>query len=157
MAAIVEDDSFCPNCGNWKPLVEETGFCLACTREQNPDLLVCENCESTFKADGQFRRFCPRCRTSERLEREANAIEVRLAQGYSLSVSVEYVKREQTPICLCCGNRIKGGTRGRHFFCRERRKCKTAARRYKWYREYHLLGKEEAINKVLESLVAHDT
>lgn len=145
-------DEFCPNCGDWKPLDEVTGFCFACTRGQNPELLVCENCQLEFKPDNQFRRKCQPCRIASSKERMANAIEAFMALGLTYDEARTKVVREARPICLSCGTRITGGTRGRHFFCRSNKKCKTAGRRYKWYREYHRMSKPEAIAKVLDTL-----
>lgn len=146
-------EEFCPSCGNWAPLIEDTGWCLLCTRRLHPDLMICETCDSTFNGRGQVRHKCQRCANTDWQARNADRIESYMAKGYSYDLARLRVEHDNRPLCLACGKRIKGGTRGRHFFCRRSQSCRTAARRYKWLRERYHLSKAEAIATVLQSLV----
>src|SRR5881296_50154 len=112
------EDEFCSSCGEWKPLIEDTGFCLTCSREYIPRLCVCSVCSNTFTSrDEQQRYICPRCNREQWLEQNADKIELYMRIGLTYRMAHLKVLSDNLPICNSCGNKIKGGQRGRHFFC----------------------------------------
>jgi hypothetical protein len=147
-----EFDEFCPECGGWKPLVNDTGWCLACTRKHYPDRCFCESCGKQFNGRGQFRRQCQPCEDRDWQERNADQIEKYIGIGLTYELAKARVAYENRPTCNCCGNKIKGGTRGRHLFCRDTPECRKAARRYKWLKESRNLSREDALAAVIRSL-----
>jgi len=147
-----EFDEFCPQCGEWKPLVDDTGWCLACTRRRYPDRLYCEECGKQFNGRGQFRHKCQTCEGVDWQARNANRIERYMGIGLPYELAKARVEYDNRPTCNCCGKKIKGGTRGRHLFCKSTAECRKAARRYKWFREDKNMTRDEALTAVIRSL-----
>jgi hypothetical protein len=69
------------------------------------------------------------------LERNANKIEQIMATfELSAGKAKRAVRANNRPICLCCGNPIKGGQRGKHYFCRKTKACRTGHNSYHYYK-----------------------
>lgn len=154
-------EEYCPNCGQWLPLVDDTGWCAKCTLAHYPDRSICEQCNSPFKQnDKQHRVKCPRCRgvgpyrnlSYSNTEADANHVELYMRAGLTYELAVERVAFDKLPICNCCGKKIKGGTPGRALFCRTNASCKTAGRRYKYLKETKNMTRNDALKRVIETL-----
>lgn len=133
LEALVENE-ICPSCGNWEQLFPITGFCLKCTRERYPNSAICENC-GKIEPRGQFRTLCQECQKIEWFKRNADKIEIYMSIGLTFSMAFDRVHYENRPVCKSCGYKIKGGTRGRHFFCRTTPKCRSAGFKFKHLKE----------------------
>jgi hypothetical protein len=123
--ATVHD--MCPNCGQWLPLVESTGWCAACTIAHDPTLNVCP-CGALFPKKAQVSK-CWACRKEEWLTKHADKVEHYLALGFTLTASLTAVKDDVRPICNSCGNPIRGGKEGTRF-CRQHPDCRNKAEAY---------------------------
>lgn len=75
--------------------------------------------------------------------------------GLTFPMAVAKVQFDNRPLCVSCGNKIKGGTRGRHFFCRTNAMCKSASIKFKHLKEKGR-NKEEALNETLNWLKERD-
>lgn len=146
-------DEFCPQCAQWKPLIQSTGWCLTCTRRLHPGLCFCDTCGREFTNTNQFRNQCPSCSQTDWIARNADRIELYIGAGLTYEMAVARVSYDNRPICRCCGKKIKGGTDGRHLFCKTTAECRTAARRYKYYKEQKGMKRDTALAAVLETLV----
>jgi hypothetical protein len=147
-----EFDEFCPECGEWKHVISDTGWCLPCTRRYYPDRCYCENCGKQFSGRGQLRRLCQPCEGINWQARNADKIERYIGIGLTYELARARVAYENRPTCNSCGRKIKRGTHGRHLFCHETPECRKAARRYKWYKENRGMNREQALNAVILSL-----
>lgn len=132
---------FCTECGNFvESLNEWTGWCYSCSVKNGEIAPSCPKCNES-NLDG---KLCSKCKYVLWLERNANAIEEIIAIQYtSVRVAKKVVSNSNRPICLSCGQPIKGGQKGRHYFCRKRPECIKAHNAY----SYHTRNKphEEAI------------
>lgn len=72
--------------------------------------------------------------------------------GLTFAMAVGLVSKQNLPICLSCGYKIRGGTKGRHFFCRKTRRCKSAAFKFNHLKERKHMSKEEALSETLQWL-----
>lgn len=151
--AHTEFDEFCPECGGWKPLIADTGWCLACTRRHFPDRCYCENCTQEFNGRGQIRRFCQRCEKLGWEERNADKLERYIGIGLTYELARARVAYDNRPVCNCCGNKIARGNPDKDLFCKTTPECRKAARRYKWFKENRSMTRDEALAAVIESLV----
>jgi hypothetical protein len=151
-AAVAEsfDSGFCPSCGSEAVLNSVSGFCIPCTKAEWPNKAVCDNC-GRIEARGQFRTICQHCQKEQWLERNADRLEMLMSIGLTFAMSVGLVSKQNLPICLSCGYKIKGGTKGRHFFCRKTKQCKRAADKY-WRVRRKGIGKDEALSETLKWL-----
>jgi len=84
------------------------------------------------------------------LERNADKIEDYMLRGIPLSDAMKMVRRDNRPVCLCCGDVILYGTGGRHLFCNKRVECRKMRRRYKYLVYDKGLDKDTALNVVLD-------
>lgn len=117
----------CPYCGNLvDSLNETTGWC--------------NNCTEIGKT--QAERF---------LETNADHIEHYVIQGYSVSQSIDLLRKEIKPTCASCGGFIERASRTA-VFCRKRDRCRAASRRYVYLYTGKGLSKAEALAKVLEEI-----
>lgn len=89
--------------------------------------------------------------------KDYNEIERLLCFGISLTRAKTIVAGENKAYCLCCGDYMPRATIGRHYFCTKKSKCRTAARRLKYYRQMLGMSKEEALEKTLRSLVPKES
>jgi hypothetical protein len=144
-------DDFCPSCGRELPLHTVSGFCVPCTKLRYPNKAVCDNC-GKVEARGQFRTKCQGCQNEEWLAKNADKIEAYMSIGLTLAMALVKIRGENRPICLSCGYKIRGGTKGRHFFCRATQQCKSAAIKYTHYKDRSGLSKEEALSETLNWL-----
>ena len=103
-------DSLCPNCGEFfseDEISEETGWCYECSPILEPIY---------FKLELY-------------LEINADHIEHYMAQGRSLWQALDILSQRSRPICLVCGNEIKGA-KSSAVFCRKNAECRRYSRRY---------------------------
>lgn len=124
---LEEEIEFCPSCGENARLVESTGWCPTCTLATDPNLRLC-SCGQFFSRKAH-RSKCWDCRREEWLTRHADAIEVYMLGGLSLSKSIKQVQKDIRPVCQRCKNPIKGGKAGDRF-CRTNEKCEKASDNY---------------------------
>ena len=151
-AAVSLDDSICPNCGTSPVLLNAvSGFCVPCTKQRFPNKAVCDLC-GRIEERGQFRSICQSCEYERWLAKNADRIEAYMLVGLTFRMAVVFIRRSNLPICLSCGYKIKGGTKGRHFFCRTTQQCKSAGIKYHHYLHRHGKSKEEALSLTLEWL-----
>jgi hypothetical protein len=143
------DDELCPNCGEFVPyLYEDTGFCYPCSGiEPTRRCSICND----ILPDEHEHQECNRCRLETWLNKNANKIERIMVQENISAWKARWVVVESNrPFCLSCGNRIKGGQLGRHFFCRTNRVCKKASNVYQYHREKNK-SHEDAVKKAIEA------
>lgn len=62
------------------------------------------------------------------------------------------VKANNRAICLSCAKPIKGGTSGKHFFCRTTLMCKKAGNIYRYNRSKNR-SHDESIKKAMDAIV----
>lgn len=141
-------DEYCPNCGKAAKLNAVSGFCINCTKAIWPNKAVCDTC-GRIEERGQFRTKCQSCQTEEWLGQYANKLEAYMAIGLTFSMAVIKVQYDNRPICLCCGNKIKGGTRGRHFFCRSNPNCRSAGIKFHHLIHKYSKSKEQALTETI--------
>lgn len=146
------DLEFCSECSDFKVLDDVTGWCRDCTMRHYPKHQYCENCGKGFDDDRQRRALCPRCRSAEWVVNNADKIELYIAAGLTYSLAVERVSFDNRPICLSCKRKVKGGIKGRTVFCTETAKCRTSARRYKYYKNNKGYNEAHALELVLQKL-----
>src|SRR4051794_6916074 len=115
------DLNVCPNCGKYADLTEMTGWCAECSPS------ICTRCGNSFAHDTPRRIVCSTCREKRWLEENADRIEDHIIDGLSYTAAKTAVRRENRPICLCCGVKIVKG-----FFCTTKPDCRKAFHRYKW-------------------------
>jgi hypothetical protein len=111
--AFPDDNTFlCPNCGEFyleSEVNDLTGWCYQCS----PDSAV----DSAFFKLELY------------LAQNADAIEHYMAQGRSLWQALDFLPQSRRPLCLVCGNEIKGA-KGSAVFCRKNPECRRYSRRY---------------------------
>jgi hypothetical protein len=127
---------YCAECGQFVDELDEfTGWCYECSGTAPPSRVIVIYLlgikESWF-------------------ERNADQLDRVLAEGLTLSLAVNLILRRNRPRCLCCGETIEYGTKGRHIFCRKHAECRTAARRLKYYRLEKSLSYSEALSRTLQ-------
>lgn len=71
-----------------------------------------------------------------------------MLSGLPFKLAIKQVAEHNRPTCINCGNKIKGGTSGRHFLC-SRVPCRQVYRRYKMYWYEQGIPKDEAIELAL--------
>src|SRR5215467_7640516 len=145
------EDELCPNCGEFVPyLHEDTGFCYPCSGIE--PTRRCSSCNTILPDDYENNR-CNRCRYIDWLQRNADAIERTMSvNGVSASRAKRMVLASNRPICHSCQQPIKGGTFGKHFFCRTTQKCKKASNIYRYNRSKNK-SHTESMRKALDAVV----
>lgn len=134
---------FCLECGEFvtpDSFNESTGWCNSCSSKLGYGHVApsCANCGQLT----DYGKLCSRCRYIGWLERNADAIETVMAtQMVSAGVAKKIVEKSNRPICQSCGMPIKGGQKGRHFFCKKNPECIKGHTSY----EYHLRNKPQAV------------
>lgn len=121
---------------------------MRCTKAKWPDKAVCEVC-GRIESRGQFRTICQSCEREAWFAKHADRIEIYMSIGMTFSMACVKVRLDNRPICLSCGYKIRGGTKGRHFFCRTTPQCKSAYIKFKNYKSKNGLSKEEALSRTL--------
>lgn len=111
--------------------MEETGWCYPCSGVAPP--VYCEGCGNELQPNDHT--YCSRCKYLRWLERNADEIErVMAIAGVSSGKAKQLVRSSNRPKCLCCGNPIKGGQKGKNFFCRKTKACRTGHNSYHYHR-----------------------
>ena len=129
---INNSEEICPSCGDLAILVDVTGWCSECSGITPPT--TCGRCGG-FVEENSRSKLCNSCRYMSWLERNADQIElVMTCVGVSVSKAKAIVRKNNRPICHCCGNPIKGGQKDRNYFCSKTRACKTGQYSYHHYR-----------------------
>lgn len=126
---------FCSECcQEVDELNEFTGWCNPCSVRLGWIAPSCPNCGQPNK-DG---KQCSRCKYLQWLERNADEIErIMAVDMVTIRVAIRRVRVVNRPICHSCGNPIKGGTKGRHYFCKKHPECVKAHIAY----SYHIRNK----------------
>jgi hypothetical protein len=144
MEALAKE--LCCNCGSYvDELNQVSGWCYVCSP---PTCLVCNE---QFDNYGQSRECCPKCRRELWDIENADAIELYMAYGLTLTKAREAVKKDARPSCLCCGESILYGNPKKDRFC-NKPDCRTAARRYKYYTRDKRMLPSEALVEVAKTL-----
>jgi len=129
------ENEFCPSCGSFVDrIVAETGWCVVCSGDTQA---VCIGCNDLFVKDQPHRKLCPWCREERWLLRHADEIERYLADGFSIHYARREIYESNRPVCISCGNPIKGATNGA-MFCKQTIECRRWRRRYRTVREQYL-------------------
>lgn len=129
---IHHEEEFCPSCGEFvDALDDETGFCYTCIGDARRDCLACGK---QFRADQTHRKLCPSCRDERWLQQHAEEVEVYLSYGARIEFARRQVYFENRPVCIACGQPIKGATNGA-VFCTRTIVCRKWRRRYRTLRE----------------------
>lgn len=150
---VTSYEGLCPSCGNWDSLDTNSGWCASCVEASVP-AGICIRCKRFFAQDNNgVRRVCSTCRKVEWFHRNADALDRVLGHGYTLAEAIEVVTKLNRPTCLSCGEHIKNGTAGVNIFCRKYAKCRTAARRYRYYRNLKGMNAQQALDTVKEKIV----
>lgn len=76
----------------------------------------------------------------------ADAVERYMHAGLTYGMAVIKVMFDNRPSCFSCGDKIKGGRKGKDQFCTSRSECRKEARYYKFL----LLNKGYTRQKALE-------
>lgn len=120
---------FCIECSN---LVEElnefTGWCNECTKLVMP---TCPNCGRPSIGN----KLCSHCKYILWLTKYADDIERAMATqgiGFSVRKARRIIAEATRPKCYSCGNPIKGGSPGKHFFCTKNPECVKAHNVYEY-------------------------
>lgn len=122
----------CPSCGDFvNQLNDTTGFCDSCSGDNRAQ---CMACGEKFVADQPYRKLCRSCRDERWLERHADELEDLLSYGARIAFAKRQVYRENRPLCIACGDPIKGVAKGA-LFCTRTIDCRRWRRRYKTLRE----------------------
>jgi len=130
----IESD-YCPNCGNFvDELDDASGWCFECAGTGE---IRCIACNGKFHKDQPHRKLCPGCRDERWLGRHANELEDYLSFGARLGFAKREVYKRNRPVCISCGDPIKGAADGATF-CKRTIECRRWRRRYRTLRErYH--------------------
>lgn len=133
----------CPKCGDFVlELRDDTGWCFTCSPDKE-----CVKCGKPFQRD-QRRDKCPRCRHLEWLEKNADLLEIHLAEGVTLGEAIAIVRIETRPRCLSCGDRMRTGRGGHAYFC-YKLECRTVYNRYERNRAKKTMSDQEALREAL--------
>lgn len=134
----------CPNCGDFtESLNETTGFCKKCSPR------VCSRCGEVPPNDGHS--LCIACQRELWWERNADQLEVYIAQGQTLSEARERIEVENRAICISCSQPIPGRHRETTLFCARTEQCRKAKRSYIWKIEKGI-PRDLALEEVVEQL-----
>lgn len=154
---INNDDSpseFCSECGEFvNELNEKTGWCNDCSRELGYEVTP-SGCPRCGEPSLNGLQTCGRCKYELWLERNADEIERVMATNLvSVRAAKRIVRASNRPICNSCGDPIRGGTKGRHFFCKTKPECVRAHNVY----SYHIRHKphSEALELAVTASVIH--
>lgn len=137
-------EEVCPSCGDFvNSLNPSTGFCLDCSPK------VCSRCGGVPSIG---HNVCIKCQRQVWWDRNADALELYLSQGYSLSKARSRIEEDNRAICIACSQPIPGRSRQTTLFCTRTQRCKTAKRRYTWKIEKGM-AQDLALEAVVEALI----
>jgi len=132
VAQAIEESAYCPNCGNFvDDLDEASGWCFECSGTGE---IHCIACGDVFHRDQPHRKLCPGCRHERWLENHADELEIYLSYGARISFAEREVYKQNRPVCIACGNPIKGAS-DRAMFCNRTIECRRWKRRYRTLKE----------------------
>lgn len=133
----------CPSCGEFvDSLYEVTGWCDSCS-----GVAPCPRCGNKQEIAKGANKTCGSCKYDKWLEANADELERLLCKGLSKRQAIFNIRDRNRPICQSCGNPIKGGTKGRHFFCKKTPACLRANNSYHHYRHYRKFSHEVSLAK----------
>lgn len=140
---------FCSECGSEVDALNElTGWCDPCSGITPP--IRCNRCSRPNDNPGH--KYCFACRYIRWLEHHADDIELIMATDEISAAKARrlvHSRSTNAPHCLCCGNRIKGGQYGKHFFCKKNRECVKAHHAYRYHRRTLNRTHEQAVEQAL--------
>lgn len=145
------DSELCPSCGEFTDtLVEKTGWCRLCSfAGHGTGGVFCEGCGNV-----RYSNPCSSCKEQNWLATNADAIERYIIAGLSFKEAAARVREEQAPICVNCGDKIKGTIFA--LFCTKKPECRRAKRIYRYKRDYHKLSVHEALTQTIRQLTGED-
>ena len=132
MASIASHElEFCTECGEFVERLDEySGWCDSCSVKSGAIAPSCPSCKEPTAAG----KLCSRCKYNSWLLPNADAIEVVMAtEIVSARVAKRIVQASNRPICNSCRQPIKGGQKGRHFFCTKNPECIKAHYAYAYH------------------------
>jgi hypothetical protein len=130
----------CPNCGQDKELVESSGWCISCTKEQG----LCIDCGAVVPENHQ-RILCWNCKEERWFTKYGDLIEYLMITGLSLNRARLMVADVVRPLCIVCQGPIKGGTPGESLFCSATLACKRVRNKYR-----RLIARGMAPNRAID-------
>jgi hypothetical protein len=139
---------FCIQCGKEvEQLNPTTGWCITCSPDQ------CLNCGEKLKSSSVY---CNKCKKLFWLEAHADELEELMGTGLSFTSSIQRIRNENRPVCLCCELPIphaRSSDKRPTKFCQRTAQCKSARRRYRTLQEGKLsLPASIALEQVLREL-----
>lgn len=149
------EQELCPECGEFfDSLNEETGWCNSCS-----GVTPCQGCNEPLdeRAITANEHLCNKCKYINWLEANADQIDrVMVTQQVTASIAKKIVIADNRPICVSCGNPIKGGSKAssnkpQSLFCTKTAKCRKAQNAYRYYYNFKRLTHEEALQRALVS------
>jgi len=141
----------CPNCGEFTDvLLEKTGWCRSCSYfGTGRTSILCDGCGKE-----RYSNPCSSCKQTDWLKRNADALERYIIAGLSFREAEKRIREEQSPICVNCGDRIKGSSDA--FFCTKRPECRRAKRIYRYKRDYKKLSIPDALTATIKQVTGED-
>lgn len=143
------ESELCPECGDFVDILDEfTGWCGPCSGIMPP--IRCDRCLQP--TDNPGHKYCYSCRYIRWLEHHADDIEIIMATDKISAAKAKrlvHSRNTNAPHCLCCGNRIKGGQQGQHFFCSKSRECLKAHHAYRYHRRTLNRSHDDAVHYAL--------
>lgn len=140
----------CASCGHFVDALDgETGWCYECSGRH---ISRCMACNEEFLKDQPHRKLCAGCRDERWLERHADELEVYLSYGARISFAKREVYKQNRPVCIACGNPIKGAADGATF-CKRTMECRRWRRRYRTLKE-KLHDSKQALSQVSAEVFA---
>ena len=143
----------CPNCGNLvELLLDDTGWCPTCTLLplHAGGASLCAHCGAVHKETG---RLCGRCKRENWNKKHSSVIKVYMDKGYTYREARALASEVSRPLCVICGQRIKGGNE-RSMFCSATTECRRARRRYLYLYQSKGIPKATALNQVIQERAA---
>ena len=144
MTAIAVDElhEFCANCGEWVSYLHfdhSVGWCSECTQDSD-SRPRCRLCGVVLAS--AHRTTCHTCRQEAWFVLHSDELEyLMIVKGYSLSHARVVISKMVRPICHHCGKPISGAHNGA-LFCKSKKPCHTA------YRRYNRLIKEQGLTPI---------
>jgi len=141
-------DEFCPSCGEWVLYLRfnhAVGFCDSCYQATD-DRPRCRICGNVLKS--VHRTTCHVCRREAWYVLHSDELEyLMVVKGYSLSHAKITIAKMVRPICKWCNKPIAGAHNGA-LFCRSKKPCHSAYRRYIRMIKQEGLTSEEAFARL---------